>query len=82
MAGAIRKAAETRFRPILLTSITTFIGLLPMKVERSLQAQFSDPDGGVAGLRRAVRDRPDAHSRAVDPPDRRGHHDDAPFWAT
>ncbi|MGI9303761.1 MAG: efflux RND transporter permease subunit [Gammaproteobacteria bacterium] len=41
--SAIREAAETRFRPILITSVTTFIGLLPMMLERSLQAQFLIP---------------------------------------
>ncbi|MEM9439628.1 MAG: efflux RND transporter permease subunit [Pseudomonadota bacterium] len=40
---AIDEAAATRFRPILLTSITTFVGLLPMMLERSLQAQFLIP---------------------------------------
>ena len=40
---AICEAARTRFRPILLTSLTTFIGLLPMMFERSLQAQFLVP---------------------------------------
>ena len=32
-----------RFRPILLTSLTTFVGLLPILFERSLQAQFLKP---------------------------------------
>ena len=40
---AVHEAAATRFRPILLTSVTTFIGLLPMMLERSLQAQFLIP---------------------------------------
>jgi len=32
-----------RFRAILLTSLTTFVGLLPILFERSLQAQFLKP---------------------------------------
>jgi multidrug efflux pump subunit AcrB len=37
------QAAKRRFRPILLTSITTFFGLLPMIFEESVQAQFLIP---------------------------------------
>ncbi|MEM8962344.1 MAG: efflux RND transporter permease subunit, partial [Acidobacteriota bacterium] len=40
---AIRAAGAIRFRPILLTSLTTFVGLLPLILERSLQAQFLIP---------------------------------------
>ena len=40
---AIREAGVQRFRPILLTSITTFLGLTPILLERSLQAQFLIP---------------------------------------
>ena len=36
-------AAKRRFRPILLTTLTTFLGLLPMLTETSLQAQFLIP---------------------------------------
>jgi len=32
-----------RFRPILLTSMTTFAGLSPLLLEKSLQAQFLIP---------------------------------------
>jgi len=39
----ILKVARTRFRPIILTSITTFAGLLPMITEKSLQAKFLIP---------------------------------------
>ena len=35
---AIREAGGRRFRPILLTSLTTFFGLVPMMLDRSLQA--------------------------------------------
>ncbi len=40
---AIRAAGIRRFRPILLTSLTTFLGLTPMLMERSLQARFLIP---------------------------------------
>jgi len=40
---AIIKASGQRIRPILLTSITTFVGLLPMIFEKSIQAQFLIP---------------------------------------
>ena len=40
---AVREAGETRFRPIVLTSLTTFAGLTPLLLERSLQAQFLIP---------------------------------------
>lgn len=36
-------AVKKRFRPILLTSITTFLGLVPIIFEKSLQAQFLIP---------------------------------------
>jgi multidrug efflux pump subunit AcrB len=40
---AVRAAGQRRFRPILLTSLTTFAGLSPLLLERSLQAQFLIP---------------------------------------
>jgi multidrug efflux pump subunit AcrB len=40
---AVTKAGCLRFRPILLTSLTTFVGLTPMLLERSVQAQFLIP---------------------------------------
>ncbi len=40
---AISTAGELRFRAIILTSITTFVGLTPMMLERSLQAKFLIP---------------------------------------
>lgn len=43
MREAIRQAGILRFRPILLTSLTTFVGLLPLLLEKSLQAQFLIP---------------------------------------
>ena len=41
--GAITRAGALRFRAIILTSLTTFAGLTPMLLERSLQAQFLIP---------------------------------------
>ncbi|MBT8366871.1 MAG: efflux RND transporter permease subunit, partial [Deltaproteobacteria bacterium] len=41
--NAVTKAGCLRFRPILLTSLTTFAGLTPMLLERSVQAQFLIP---------------------------------------
>lgn len=40
---AAMEAAASRFRPILLTTLTTVAGLLPMIAETSLQAQFLIP---------------------------------------
>jgi multidrug efflux pump subunit AcrB len=40
---AIIKGAKVRFRPIMLTSLTTFLGVAPLVFERSLQAQFLIP---------------------------------------
>ena len=37
------ESGQARFRPILLTSITTFVGLIPLLLEKSLQAQFLIP---------------------------------------
>ena len=39
------KGGATRFRPILLTSLTTFVGLVPLMFETSTQAQFLIPMG-------------------------------------
>ena len=40
---AIIAAGTRRFRPIILTSLTTFFGLMPMILETSVQAQFLVP---------------------------------------
>ena len=40
---AALEAGGKRFRPIILTSLTTFVGLLPLMLETSLQAQFLIP---------------------------------------
>lgn len=36
-------AAIRRFRPVVLTSMTTFVGLLPIQMETAIQAQFVKP---------------------------------------
>ncbi len=41
--AAVINAAVARFRPILLTTLTTFFGLLPMIFETSRQARFLIP---------------------------------------
>jgi multidrug efflux pump subunit AcrB len=40
---ALLRSAQRRFRPILLTTLTTFFGLTPMIFETSLQARFLIP---------------------------------------
>ncbi len=40
---AVIDAGVVRFRPILLTSVTTFVGLMPIMAERSTDAQFLKP---------------------------------------
>lgn len=39
----IQDSATRRFRPILLTTLTTFCGLIPILMEKSLQAKFLIP---------------------------------------
>ena len=43
LLAAVRQAGSNRFRPILLTSLTTFFGLVPIMFERSMQAAFLVP---------------------------------------
>ena len=40
---AVVEGTKDRFRPILLTSLTTFLGVYPLTMETSLQAQFLIP---------------------------------------
>jgi len=40
---AVLSAGTARFRPVMLTSLTTFIGLVPLLFEKSTQAQFLIP---------------------------------------
>ena len=47
---AVIEAGCARFRPILLTSITTFAGVLPIMFETSLQAKFVIPMAVALGF--------------------------------
>ncbi|MDG2004027.1 MAG: efflux RND transporter permease subunit, partial [Novosphingobium sp.] len=47
---AIVEAAKSRFRPIILTAITTFLGVAPITFETSLQAQFLIPMSASLGF--------------------------------
>ncbi len=40
---AVREAGKRRFRAIVLTTLTTFLGLTPLLLERSMQARFLIP---------------------------------------
>jgi multidrug efflux pump subunit AcrB len=43
VADAVKEAGKVRLRPIILTSLTTSVGLFPMLFEKSVQAQFLIP---------------------------------------
>ena len=43
LAIAVREAGVARFRPILLTSLTTFFGLVPLMFTQSFDAAFMVP---------------------------------------
>jgi multidrug efflux pump subunit AcrB len=43
LGDAVREAGVARFRPIVLTSMTTFAGLTPLLLERSVSAKFLIP---------------------------------------
>ena len=43
LMDAVLTAGAARFRPVMLTSLTTFIGLIPLLFEQSTQAQFLIP---------------------------------------
>ena len=43
VSEAVIQAGLDRFRPIVLTSLTTFFGLLPILFEQSTQAEFLIP---------------------------------------
>ena len=50
MRTAIIEGAKGRFRPIMLTSVTTFLGFTPFILERSIQAQFLIPFAASIGF--------------------------------
>jgi multidrug efflux pump subunit AcrB len=43
LLSTVSSAAAARFRPVILTSLTTFFGLMPLLFEESTQAQFLIP---------------------------------------
>lgn len=43
LVDAVVEAGVNRFRPILLTTVTTFVGLLPIMSEKATNAQFLKP---------------------------------------
>ena len=47
---AIVEGAKARFRPIALTSLTTFLGFTPLILERAIQAQFLVPFAASLGV--------------------------------
>ena len=47
---AIIEGARGRFRPIMLTSVTTFLGFTPLILETSIQAQFLVPFAASLGF--------------------------------
>lgn len=49
IADAIISACTNRLRPVLLTSVTTFAGLMPLLSETSAQAQFIIPAAASLG---------------------------------
>ena len=48
--NAIVEGAKGRFRPIMLTSLTTFLGFTPLILERAIQAQFLIPFAASLGV--------------------------------
>ncbi|GIT13179.1 MAG: hypothetical protein CM1200mP34_5850 [Verrucomicrobiales bacterium] len=67
-----RQAGLARFRPILLTSLTTFAGLTPAAREK-FAGQVPRADGHLAWLRGHLCHRHHADPRAVDVPHPRGY---------
>jgi multidrug efflux pump subunit AcrB len=47
---AVERATLSRFRPILLTTLTTFFGVTPIILEGSVQAQFLIPTAVSLGF--------------------------------
>jgi len=50
LIDAVLSAGVARFRPVILTSLTTFFGLMPLVFEKSVQAQFLIPMGISLGF--------------------------------
>ncbi|MYJ75653.1 MAG: efflux RND transporter permease subunit, partial [Gammaproteobacteria bacterium] len=47
---AIIDGAKGRFRPIMLTSVTTFLGFTPLILETAIQAQYLRPFAAALGF--------------------------------
>jgi multidrug efflux pump subunit AcrB len=47
---AVEKATLDRFRPVMLTTLTTFLGISPLILEQSVQAQFLVPTAVSLGF--------------------------------
>ncbi len=43
LLSAVKRAGVVRFRPVMLTSVTTFFGLIPLLLDQSSSAQFLIP---------------------------------------
>ena len=43
LVEAVLTSGARRFRPVILTSLTTFAGLTPLLLEKSTQAKFLQP---------------------------------------
>ncbi len=43
LAESVRLAVKTRFRAVILTTLTTFFGLAPLLLEKEVEAQFLKP---------------------------------------
>lgn len=43
LLAAVERAGVVRFRPVILTSLTTFFGLMPLLMDKSSSAQFMVP---------------------------------------
>ncbi len=50
LLDSVLSAGVARFRPVMLTSLTTFIGLMPLIMEKSTQAQFLIPMAASLGF--------------------------------
>ena len=48
--NAIIEGAKRRFRPIMLTSVTTFLGFTPLILEQAIQAQYLRPFAASLGF--------------------------------
>jgi len=54
LGEAVRSASTSRFRPIVLTTATTFLGLVPLMFEAAVPAAPAHPDGDCSRLRRPL----------------------------